>query len=140
MLGAIIPECLHLYPTYRFHIASRRISKFDAQLISTVRKELKSRITGKDPVVFAPIGIGHIDHTIVNTALGNFRDVYYWLDQPYAYRKCGTSVLTEYKKSFEYSFNEARKERLLRKYKTQINQLFSGGVVPRLSEIFFTKL
>ena len=86
-LSILVPEFIHVYPTYRFHISNGKIAKEDNELITKINKNLKE-IISKNSIVFCPFGIGnHVDHLLTKKAVEKCFDPIYWMDQPYFQKK-----------------------------------------------------
>jgi LmbE family N-acetylglucosaminyl deacetylase len=138
-LGRFVPEFLHLYPTYRFHILSRKMAHEDEKL----KKKIFGMIAGmidnqRQGILFFPLGLGgHVDHIITYLAGLHFSpDVVFYSDFPY----CLTNVPNERdmeKQGFQkIIFDEVmeKKHQLIRLYKTQ--PLFPKEI-PIIPEVYY---
>lgn len=87
ILGSILPEFLHVYPTYKFHVASGKIASADEVMIQAVAARLRGLID-PETIVFCPLGIGgHIDHVVTRHACEKLGvPLVYWADIPYVVR------------------------------------------------------
>ena len=139
-LGRLMPEFLHLYPSYRLHVLSSRPVAQDKSLITNLSTSLHQIIDPSQAVVFCPVGIGgHVDHTVVRLAVAEKFKPVYWQDQPYSALTKATppgvdlSAMT----SFEFAHRLRSKKRVLNRYKSQINLLFPHGKIPFLKEKYF---
>ena len=86
-LGHMIPELLHLYPTYRWHIVQGDIQQDDRHTIETISQAIRAEKLTRRDFVFAPMGHGnHCDHRLAKTAAQGQKDstnVLLWADFPY---------------------------------------------------------
>ena len=136
-IAAIIPESIHLYPTYYLHVLSGTIDSDDQSTLTSLRHVLQHTID--NGIVFSPLGIGnHVDHLIVHAACQNlFVPTIYWLDLPYALRSA-TQIKEKPMYSFKYSTHTNQKGELIRKYQTQYSALFKANTPYLEPEIFYT--
>jgi LmbE family N-acetylglucosaminyl deacetylase len=83
-LGGIIPEIVHLYPTYRWHILNSHLHPQDKQIISQISGQLK-KLVPSGAIVFCPLAVGnHVDHLVVReSCLSLRRETVFWMDFPY---------------------------------------------------------
>lgn len=132
-LANLLPEFIHVYPTYKFHIAKGDISPHDETLIKRIADKLKA-IIPDGSVVFAPYGIGkHIDHLVVREAVETVFTPISWLDQPYLEREKGKTPIPD---GFSLiACDQKKKKKMLASYTSQIPLLFSGPT-PDLPEYF----
>lgn len=137
-LGRILPEVVHLYPTYRLHIASGHVASSDAQTVDRIAAKLKRHIP-EDAVVFAPLGIGgHVDHLVTRQAVERIVTPVYWYDQPYYFRLHGQKRPGSQRSVQELRPKKPKKAALAAYYRTQISLLFPDGAIPELRE-FYTR-
>lgn len=130
-LSKLLPEFIHVYPTYKLHISKGIISMHDNDLITEISANLKKNISPK-AIVFAPFGVGnHVDHIVTRKAVEKVFHPIYWIDQPYIERK--KVELPSYN---TFPVNDTSKKTLVSFYKTQINLLFPNGDIPHLEELF----
>jgi LmbE family N-acetylglucosaminyl deacetylase len=137
ILGKFIPEFDCVYPTYRLHISQGKISKNDNELIIEIAQKLNEifKKSGSNNAVFCPLGIGdHVDHVITRKIVEQVVKPIYWADQPYVLRSN-----LQVKNSFEFEFNNEKKNKLLSMYRTQIPALFLNGTIPTIKENFIFK-
>lgn len=136
LLGKLLPEVLHLYPTYRYHIVSGRIAPGDKALLLRLQKTLTTLIP-KHAIVFAPYGIGnHADHLVVRQAAEAITQPIYWTDQPYLVREDRQKSRFPGMTLHEYSFNQAKKDRIIQAYSSQMPLLFPNSPHPKVREFF----
>jgi glycosyltransferase involved in cell wall biosynthesis/LmbE family N-acetylglucosaminyl deacetylase len=128
----LIPELVHVYPTYRFHIIKGLISKHDSALVSKIRNSLQS-IIQKKALVFCPIGIGnHVDHLITKKVCQSLkRKLIFWSDFPYNLSE--EFVNTVGLQTYTLEVNPAKKQKLIKDYRTQIKPMFPNGI-PKIDE------
>ena len=131
---SLIPEISHVYPTFKLHIASGKISIYDKKLISNLKQNLE-RIIPKNAIVFGPLGVGkHVDHVIVNKVIDELkRDKVFWVDFPYSqrFKDLGDNI-----KNFVFKRNKKEKEALVRGYKSQFKAIF--GKKLKLDDEFYS--
>lgn len=130
LLEPLLPEATHIYPTYRLHVASGRVSVWDSSLAANLSADLV-RLVPQNAVVFCPQAIGgHVDHCLVKTAVEACFTPVYWLDQPYSLKQPAPA------RGYSFPIRPSYKKSLLRQYKTQIGLLFPSGKIPLLEEKF----
>ncbi len=138
-IGKIVPEILHIYPTYRFHAGIGRIFSADNGLVDDIYHELV-KITKNDPeaIIFCPKGIGnHVDHLVVKAASDKLKcKKVYWADFPYSIIKSKFSKQLE---SSNYIYNKYldKKIELSYMYKTQVPTIFPNGKITKAPEYYF---
>ena len=138
VLGKLLPEFEHVYPTYRWHIL-KRIAHNDPA-IALLTKMLKKYKKTKT-LVFAPYGLGnHADHKVVReVSEALFDNLILYSDFPYNQR------LQTYGKPLnggnEYAItpNLVNKTKLIKGYRTQFKGLFPSGDIPKHKEVYFSK-
>lgn len=131
LLSAFLPEFVHIYPTYKFHIASGNISKFDYKLIDNINRKIQKVIPSR-AIIFCPMGIGnHVDHLITREAVEKTYTPIYWVDQPYI--KNHKLKVTD---SFLFRGSKALKVKLISFYKTQLASLFPDSKITNTYERF----
>jgi LmbE family N-acetylglucosaminyl deacetylase len=144
LLGKLVPELVHVYPTYRFHMAKGTISAYERDtLIEDLGKRLKKHIKNKS-IVFAPAGIGnHVDHLITRDVCNKFfSPCIYWEDYPYNTR-CPEQVdHNEWIVSHNLQRQELKtgwkeKVKLIKGYETQVDAIFPEGTIPHVNEAFY---
>lgn len=139
VLGKILPEIDHIYPTYRWHVV-----KGANQDVAT-KKALKGMLTkfvNKDVIVVAPYGIGgHVDHRIARSVCEElFTDLILYSDFPYNIRTKDYGRAPKNYTKVELSVDLNKKEELLKMYRTQFRGLFQGEKMPPHKEVFFVKV
>lgn len=141
-LGSLIPEFLHVYPTYRFHGGIGRVSREDRNLKTDIKKKLQESVKGhKDYAVFCPVGIGkHVDHILVrNICSATFDNIIYWSDFNYSMEFVGeTKFINKKKLKLAYFDKESTlKKKLIESYKSQIYAIFTHGIVPDVPDFYY---
>ncbi len=136
LLGKLIPEVIHIYPTYRWHIL-KAISSTD--YAPKILKKILKKYSKKDVLFFAPSGIGnHADHQIIRRVSEElFDDLILYSDFPYNIREKVSSQKTkENQQIYTLMPNLFKKSRLIKLYKTQFAGLFPNGRIPKHNEIY----
>jgi hypothetical protein len=130
---SFLPELLHVYPTYRWHVSTGHIAKQDAILLIELKKQLKKSVP-EDAVVFCPYAIGnHVDHRLTRLACEeSFTNLIYWSDFPYNERIVEKISLP----SFIFEVGLKAKHELVKGYKTQYTAMFHDSF-PLVPEKFF---
>ncbi|MEU6915097.1 PIG-L deacetylase family protein [Streptomyces olindensis] len=136
----VLPEVAHVYPTYRLHIATGRVSRHDARTLGRMLALLQELAAPPRPVLLAPCGVGgHVDHVLVRTAAElSGEPVIYYSDFPYNQRHrldpgfVDRASLIE----VEWSRELAAKSALVRGYGSQARALFPGGRIPMVPETY----
>lgn len=136
LLGKLLPEFDHVYPTYRWHILKKIIQKDPAI------KELSIKLASyknKKNLIFAPYGIGdHVDHKIVRTVCeAMFHHVILYSDFPYNIRLNTYGRTLKNGQEYHLIPDMKKKIQLIKKYKTQYSGLFDK-TVPEHEEVFFS--
>ncbi|MEU6684723.1 PIG-L family deacetylase [Streptomyces sp. NPDC046832] len=139
-LRRALPERSHVYPTYRLHVATGRISRYDSGTLDRARAVLETLASTPWTVLLAPSGVGrHVDHVLVRTAaeLSPHRVVYY-SDFPYnqQHRLDPRFVERNGLAGMEWSRGLAGKAALVRGYRSQADALFPGGRIPEVPEVY----
>lgn len=140
-IGRVIPEVLHIYPTYRWHLRKGKISDYDQSLINDLSNQLKV-IIPNNSLIFCPIAIGnHIDHKITKIACQKmFNQIIFWTDFPYNRKNQVTKISLKQnhiKEEFMFSKNITEKIKLINGYKSQIKLLFPNGEIDLLPEKYY---
>ncbi|MFF7891648.1 PIG-L deacetylase family protein [Streptomyces sp. NPDC007907] len=139
-LRRVLPESWYVYPTYRLHISTGRISRHDSDTLSRVRASLEQLAAPPHTVLLAPSGVGgHVDHVLVRTAAElSGRTVVYYSDFPYnqQHRLDLDFVERNALVEVEWSRQLAPKVELVRGYRSQADALFPGGVIPVVPEVY----
>jgi len=141
LLGKLVPELMHLYPTYKFHMGSDKISHHDASLKIEIKNKLVDLIKTKDSIIFCPVGIGkHVDHFIVRDVCSDtFNSVIYWSDFNYSLLiSGGTKFITNKKLILDYFDKELYlKKMLIKGYKSQIYSIFPHGMIHIFPDFYY---
>jgi LmbE family N-acetylglucosaminyl deacetylase len=137
VLGKIIPEFDHVYPTYRWHIQKGYISSQD-QATEQLKNKLQ-QFSNKKNIIFAPMGIGnHVDHILVREVCEELFDkVIYYSDFPYNVRLNNFGKAKSGFDTVSLMPDLKEKEKKLRCYSTQFNGLFPTGNMPEHKEVYF---
>lgn len=139
LLGKVIPEFLHLYPTYRWHITRGVIAPADRTEIKKLQQKLQE-IPRLFPgaKVFFPLGLGkHVDHVLTHQLGLHFSpNVVFYADFPYCLHDAPDEDALINKGYTKVSFSEGgnTKHELIRQYRTQ--PLFPGEI-PSVPEVYF---
>jgi LmbE family N-acetylglucosaminyl deacetylase len=142
VLGGLLPELTHRYPTFRFDIARGRVSGGDRDLPSRIAEQVEALLarTGAQ-VVFCPLGVGsHVDHVLVRSVgpeLGG--RVVYYADFPYALRAGPDPAFLAAHglRRWVNPDDPGTKRALIEGYRTQVDALFPSGRVPARAEEYF---
>ncbi|NUK09680.1 PIG-L family deacetylase [Streptomyces lunaelactis] len=137
---SVLPEAAYVYPTYRLHIASGRISRFDGAALAHIAAALDDLVPPEPRLLLAPLAVGgHVDHLLVRTAaeLSN-RGFGYYSDFPYNQRHSldagfsrRNALVTE-----TWHSDIADKAALIHGYRTQAPLLFPDGRIPLVPEVY----
>jgi len=138
MLGKIIPEFIHIYPTYRYHIMSGKQSAADKNLIIKIQQRLVSlKRTEQGAVFFFPSGCGnHVDHLLTyKLGLSFAGKSFFYADFPYSTtaKPQLADNLVNYN-IYKYDHYLSDKADLIDQYRSQ--PLFSGPP-PREAETYY---
>jgi LmbE family N-acetylglucosaminyl deacetylase len=141
-IGALVPELVHRYPTYRYDIAKGRVSRGDRRLIADLGARVADLMASLDAqVVFCPVGVGkHVDHLITRSIGGAHPDrVVYYTDFPYSLRSDPDRAFIEFHQLEPWCWTEGipEKSRLIRGYDTQVDALFPGGNIAERPERYY---
>lgn len=136
--GRLLPELVHRYPTYRFDIALGRVARADRDLPRVLAAEL----AGIDAAaVLAPVGVGaHVDHLLTRrTAELLGRPLVRYSDFPYDLTAAVDRAYLARHGLREWTWDTGlpAKQRLVRGYRTQVDALFPGGVIPTRAETYY---
>jgi LmbE family N-acetylglucosaminyl deacetylase len=135
-----IPELARVYPTYRLHLVSGKMSPHDASTLQQVADALALLASGTPGPVLAPLAVGgHVDHLLVRIAAEcSGRRVVYYSEFPYNRRHAPDSDFVRRNSLTEavWSRGIAEKSDLIRAYRTQCAALFPGGRVPPAPEVY----
>jgi LmbE family N-acetylglucosaminyl deacetylase len=136
----LLPELVHIYPTYRVHITSGRIAAADAGTLREVSHIIQRLASSGPNLMLAPRGVGgHVDHVLVRRAAERSgAQVVYYSDFPYNQRHPVYSAFTPDRGLEEIQWREQIEEKveLIRSYRTQAEALFQGNI-PLVPEVFF---
>lgn len=140
-LGRLVPELNHIYPTYRFHAGTGKVSGYDLKLKAELTKKLRRLIVTKNRIIFCPVGIGkHVDHILVRNVCSNtFDDVIYWSDFNYSMEFSGKTKFIQRKKLKMAFFNQElkSKQKLIESYKNQMKAIFPHGKIPMVPDFYY---
>jgi LmbE family N-acetylglucosaminyl deacetylase len=137
----LLPEFRHLYPVYRLHVVSGRVTPGDAGTLDDACAFIR-RITGAGPaLLLAPLGVGgHVDHVLARTAAGRTgARIAYYSDFPYNQRHPPDDAFVRRNGLAEARWSQLieAKADLIRAYRTQEPALFRGESIPVVPEVFF---
>ncbi len=136
----LIPEMVHLYPTYWLHMIKGSIALEDRALMAEIKTKLFKIVN--NGIIFCPICVGkHVDHVITRTLCEELFDcLIYWSDYPYNIRPeiWGKQCINTFHQHKIFG-SESFKLDLLRGYKTQYRPMF-GQRGPTIKDevIYFT--
>ncbi|PWF88918.1 PIG-L family deacetylase [Kocuria rosea] len=141
-LARVLPELVHLYPTYRFDIALGRISRSDRALIAHLRASVADLLEQTEAdLLFCPVGVGrHVDHLIARMVGSQFPEqVVYYSDFPYN-QSAGPDLAFVQKHqlvAWKWAVEPVRKKQHINQYPSQVPALFPDGDIPVSPEIYF---
>lgn len=140
ILSNILPELVHIYPTFRMHVHGRGISHNDDGLRLDLKNKL-DKLIPKNAIIFCPLSLGdHVDHVLVrNVVDGLDRTIAYWTDYPYLLENDVkiNPILQIPVNSFAINSDNSTKEKLIKMYETQFNAMFPEGKVELGQETFY---
>lgn len=139
--AALLPECSHVYPTYRHHLTAGRISRQDSGVLRYIVQAVQSQTAAPEPtLLLAPLAVGgHVDHLLVRTAAElSERSVVYYSDFPYnRHESADTDFIRRHTfVSATWQQGVGAKADLIRQYRTQAPALFPDGQVPPMPELY----
>jgi hypothetical protein len=134
-----IAEFALVYPTYRFHILSGRVSKNDIHTQSDLVEKIREYSNRPKTLILGPAGIGgHVDHVLVRQAIEKTNLPYaLWIDVPYN-KRIGFDFKSSLKDFTHLSINLDKVEaleklKLCQGYHTQFTAVF-GKTTPDFSK------
>lgn len=144
MVGYILPEFIHIYPVYRWHIANGKISNQDNKMIEKIKIEILDSVgNDKNFLVFCPIAIGgNVDHQIVRDCCLDIFDknLILWADFPYSAKaQADFDRISEYRGEI-FASDKAKKDKLLRMYQSQYDALVKDGMGELKDEKYYFKI
>lgn len=144
IFGRLIPELIHIYPVYRWHIINGKISKLDQAMMARIKLELLNLVGYDDNfIIFCPMAIGgNVDHLIVRECcLDIFKNnLLLWSDFPYNSKdKVDFELSADYREEFFISNHKSQKDKLLRMYKSQYQALVKDGMGELQNEKYYLK-
>jgi LmbE family N-acetylglucosaminyl deacetylase len=138
-IGAVVPEVVHLYPTFRFGIGRRWTAPSDRILQRDLADRLVELVAWLEPaLVVGPLGVGrHVDHVIVRAATVAAADALpsvaaaFYSDMPYALTHAPDPAFMSNHRLVERVWPDgiADKVKLIAGYRTQAGVLY-GDAVP----------
>jgi hypothetical protein len=139
LLGKLIPEIDHVYPTYRWHVINK-VSPNDPAINNLIK--IFQKLNNNKSLYFIPLGVGnHSDHNLVkNISEQIFSHVFYYSDFPYNIRLANYYPEREKYLGYKLDVNLNEKNELLKKYITQYKGLFLGKNMPFHYEMYCTKI
>jgi O-antigen/teichoic acid export membrane protein/LmbE family N-acetylglucosaminyl deacetylase len=137
----LLPGRLVIYPSYRRHIASGRVSPFDAATLAEVTAALDEIVRERADVIIAPAGIGgHVDHVLARDVAERCtsRPVVFYADLPYARDSRPDTAFLQRRALVPVVLTGGQREKraLVGGYETQVRALFHNKV-PDLPETYF---
>ncbi|WP_225805232.1 PIG-L deacetylase family protein [Streptomyces sp. NK15101] len=140
-LAPLLPELVHVYPTYRLHLSRGRISEHDAETLRAAGRTIEELLPARSGgLVLAPLGVGgHADHVLARTAAERSgRRVVYYSDFPYNQTAAADAEFTGRHRLVARAWERDldRKAELIRGYRTQTDALFPEGLIPRAPEVY----
>lgn len=142
-LAFILPELVHVYPTYRWHIIDGKISQLDADMMNKIKIDILD-IVGSDrnSLVFCPIAIGgNVDHQIVRDCCLDIFDknLILWSDFPYDSKsEVRFKDIINYSEA-KFSFDKSKKLELVKMYGSQFKALVKDGMGKLIDERYYLK-
>lgn len=145
VIGSVLPEVLHRYPTYRFDIARGRLARGDRELAAEIQVRVARLLVDTSAeLLFCPIGVGrHVDHLLVRSLGPRFASsVIYYADFPYSLRAVPDPSFVKAQELTPWTWDGGirEKDELIRGYRTQVDALFPTGRIPIASELYFSKV
>ena len=145
VIGSVLPEVLHRYPTYRFDIALGRLARGDRELAAEMQVRVAQLLIDTSAaILFCPIGVGrHVDHLLVRALGTRFASsVIYYADFPYSLRAVPDPSFVKAQELSPWTWDSGIREKgdLIRGYRTQVDALFPAGRIPMASELYFSKV
>jgi LmbE family N-acetylglucosaminyl deacetylase len=141
----ILAEFLYVYPIYRIHIISGKVSPRDNQLQEKIREDIATMTQNNTSfALFAPIGIGkNVDHLLIRTVAQKYfpDNTIYWTDFPYSLHAQADQDYIKHNnlKMFSFDKNLDDKIEMIKGYHTQVDALFSSKQIPKVPEVYYTK-
>lgn len=139
--GRMVPELIHIYPTYKFHMGPDRISNHDSEIKTEIKDKLQELIQTEGRIIFCPVGIGkHIDHIIVRDVCSNtFDKLIYWSDFNYSMQVTGKiQFIADENLKMDYFNKELfSKRKLIEGYKSQKYAILPHGKIPILPDFYY---
>lgn len=136
----LLTERDHIYPTYRLHLLSGRISAYDAGTLRQATEAIAALARERPVLLLAPSGVGgHVDHVLVRTAAERSRQpVVYYSDFPYNQQGGLDPDFARRNALSETTWQRdlTAKPALVRAYRTQVDALFPGGGIPLIPETY----
>jgi LmbE family N-acetylglucosaminyl deacetylase len=133
-------ELVHVYPTYRLHVASGRIAADDTDTVHRAVGFIETLLSERRALVLAPAGVGrHVDHVLVRTAANLCSErVIYYSEFPYNQRHAIDPSFVRRNGLVQTTWTQqlAEKAALIREYTTQVDALFPGGRIPLVPEVY----
>jgi LmbE family N-acetylglucosaminyl deacetylase len=145
VIGSVLPEVLHRYPTYRFDIARGRLARGDRELATEIQVRVAQLLIDTSAsLLFCPVGVGrHVDHLLVRSIGPRFApSVIYYADFPYSLRAAADPGFVKAQGLTPWTWDGGirEKDELIRGYRTQVDALFPTGRIPTASELYFSKV
>ena len=143
VLGFILPEFIHIYPVYRWHIINGKISHLDKEMMNEIKIDILDIVgTDRNALVFCPVAIGgNVDHQIVRDCCVDVFDknLILWSDFPYDSKaKVSFKDIMNYNKA-SFNFDKSKKLELIKMYGSQFEALVNDGMKKLTDERYYLK-
>ncbi len=136
----VLPELDHIYPTYRLHVTSGRVSAQDADTLGRIVEFIETLPHRESRLLVAPLGVGgHVDHVLLRTAVEMYAEAaVYYSDFPYNQRYGVDAAFARRHALIPTTWTArlASKPAMVRAYRTQADNLFPGGRIPLVPEVY----
>jgi LmbE family N-acetylglucosaminyl deacetylase len=142
VLGNVVPELVHRYPTYRLDIAKGRVSRGDKALIAQLTAQVDELMTATGAqLLFGPLAVGrHGDHVIARRVCESFAGrVIYYSDFPYdrAHEADDGFIAGHGLTKWSWERGVEAKPDVIRGYRSQADALFPDGEIPAVAETYY---
>ncbi len=139
MLETVIPELSVIYPTYKYHITTGRLSPLDWSTMKNITQQIKQITNVKNDYIFAPLGIGnHVDHILVhNVCKALSKNIIYYSDFPYNIWLNNYGKPPKGYQKIVVTVDLIKKREQIASYQSQFLHLFPDGRIPYHEEVYF---
>lgn len=146
IIGKFVPEFIHIYPTYRFHILGKSAKPEDQLLVKEIKSALNRIIkTSSKTCLFAPLGTGgHIDHLLVRDIFPQANSsIIYYSELPYRLHSQEPNDFINQHNLIKYHFSDQKclkmKLKTAKLYLSQFKPVFGNGLTNFQPEIYYKK-